>query len=638
MGELGPEVAGRLVGESVLRCAILHAHAQVETGQSYGLPLNDCRAVFETTVKHLSRGGTTSPLDDGSLAPLVDEQGSGLIWTEEYAASTFGRAFRSLVTLNFGGLPCAPTADEIAKLRQGAQLARELLPSLAPSALAHAHATACVSSDGAWKGKASSSQFNIGGTIFLSRSLDSPWWVAEHLFHEALHQKLYDIRHGHLLLELDFAKEGSPTVWSPWNQRRLNGANQWDAQRVLAAFHVYVHLSLFGLVVEQRAAGLEGVYGPVRGITSMNKAMERAHYLGEQLVEVCWGQLGLAGRRLVEWLTSILNELYVERPPKGAYVHLCLDLYQKEAKQTAGALAQPKDSSATLEVGLQSIAEAEVAETRGLLNMLDAQAIRASFESSIANFEPDQLGSHFPEVRKLIASSIHGLCPNGYSAPVPATNELIKKVLETASEALYALHQGYSPALAHAKRSAHDARFPTSCDDQVGRLLMTLAAAVRQSGRILEIGTGVGVGTAWICEGLRGRDDVELLSVERDPALADRARLWTWPPNVTILSADATALLPELGTFDLVFADAAPLKYGHANAVINSVGCGGFLVIDDLEIDDSTTSAQRDEKQELRTCLRRDQELNVLELAWATGVILASRSFGDRHLQKPGVS
>ena len=54
----------------------------------------------------------------------------------------------------------------------------------------------------------------------------------------------------------------------------------------------------------------------------------------------------------------------------------------------------------------------------------------------------------------------------------------------------------------------------------MGRLLSTLAAAVPPGGRILEIGTGVGVGLAWLAAGLEGREDVEVLTVESDERLA----------------------------------------------------------------------------------------------------------------------
>jgi demethylmenaquinone methyltransferase/2-methoxy-6-polyprenyl-1,4-benzoquinol methylase len=50
------------------------------------------------------------------------------------------------------------------------------------------------------------------------------------------------------------------------------------------------------------------------------------------------------------------------------------------------------------------------------------------------------------------------------------------------------------------------AGFAMSCAPGTGRLLAVLATAVPAKGRVLElVGTGTGVGTAWIAHGLRGR-------------------------------------------------------------------------------------------------------------------------------------
>jgi len=68
-----------------------------------------------------------------------------------------------------------------------------------------------------------------------------------------------------------------------------------------------------------------------------------------------------------------------------------------------------------------------------------------------------------------------------------------------------------------------------SCDPSTGRLLAVLAAAVPVNGRVLELGTGTGVGTARITRGLRGRTDVEVVTVEIDAATAALAAQYRWP-------------------------------------------------------------------------------------------------------------
>jgi predicted O-methyltransferase YrrM len=67
---------------------------------------------------------------------------------------------------------------------------------------------------------------------------------------------------------------------------------------------------------------------------------------------------------------------------------------------------------------------------------------------------------------------------------------------------------------------AHEAGFSYSRDPEVGRLLAALAAHLPVEARVLELGTGTGVGTAWITFGLLPRTDVTVIPVEIDLATA----------------------------------------------------------------------------------------------------------------------
>jgi predicted O-methyltransferase YrrM len=80
------------------------------------------------------------------------------------------------------------------------------------------------------------------------------------------------------------------------------------------------------------------------------------------------------------------------------------------------------------------------------------------------------------------------------------------------------------PLVAAATARASQAGFPMSCDPAVGRLLTVLAAHLPEGARMLELGTGAGVGAAWIVSGLLPRTDVTVTSVESDPGTAARRR------------------------------------------------------------------------------------------------------------------
>jgi demethylmenaquinone methyltransferase/2-methoxy-6-polyprenyl-1,4-benzoquinol methylase len=100
---------------------------------------------------------------------------------------------------------------------------------------------------------------------------------------------------------------------------------------------------------------------------------------------------------------------------------------------------------------------------------------------------------------------------------------------------------------------ARAAGFPYSCDLAVGRPAATLAAGVPEGGRVLEIGTGVGVGPAWLVSGLLPRTDAAMTTIGHDPDRAGPAARGS-RPDFGPPRGDALELLPKLGTYDPVFA------------------------------------------------------------------------------------
>jgi hypothetical protein len=320
----------RVIGDTIVRCAIDNARWQLETGTRHGLPLNECEEVLHALVHRLNHSTFGEPPELGTISELYH----GGVWRDEHSGGdVFTRTFRHVIQGACSVL-YTPTTDDLDMLAKGALLLSDLLPFVSRSALSHVHLIAFFPEVGFWKGASSMSQFALGGTIFLNKEyLRDPWWVAEQLLHEALHQKLYDFRHGHSLLEPNFSRPDAPRVCSLWNVAGSNKSNLWDIHRAIAAFHVYVHLALLSTIAEQRAPELEEKYGPKQAIIDSRRAMDRAHYLCDKIRESCWLELGLAGKRLVEWLRSILNALDPSPPPTGSYIHLLLDRYQREANK-----------------------------------------------------------------------------------------------------------------------------------------------------------------------------------------------------------------------------------------------------------------------------------------------------------------
>jgi hypothetical protein len=417
------------LGDPTMRFAINSALREMSGVAPPCLPREECEGVFRASTERLQAkdhrafgSGSSSTINEASCALRV--------WSGECAAEAFSNAFPHIVKERFahkcqpGAELAVPSAADLDMLRKGVLLLDQLVPDLARSALRHVNIIALFPL-APWKGAASMSQFGLSGAIFLSQDLlGNPWWVAEHLIHEALHQKLYDFRHGHSLLASGYSREEAPRVRSLWNIPGDNAANSWDVHRAVAAFHVYVHLALVSALAEERVTELEDIFGPLRGMkstmTNSRKALERAQYLGEQLTLKCHDELGLAGQKLVAWLTELLAALDPAPAPAGSTLHLLLDRYRGEARSVQSKIRS--DSSAVSKLGpqLACLAKREVASLRAVIKEANAKGEKDHFENALKHFVEDDFGRKFAELRGLICNTILRMSTDGYSLNLPS--------------------------------------------------------------------------------------------------------------------------------------------------------------------------------------------------------------------------
>ncbi len=183
-----------------------------------------------------------------------------------------------------------------------------------------------------------------------------------------------------------------------------------------------------------------------------------------------------------------------------------------------------------------------------------------------------------------------------------------------------------SPGLVSAATSrAGAAGFPLSCDPAVGRLLAVLAAHLPPAAQVLELGTGAGVGTAWIVSGLLPRTDVTVTTVEMDPQRAALAAQGDWPDFVHLRVADALDVLAGDGTFDLIFADAQGGKWDGLDRTIAALGPHGMLIVNDMTPMPGWSGEQHTRQDGVRRALLTSPLLVSVELAHGSGVIMAAR-------------
>jgi predicted O-methyltransferase YrrM len=181
------------------------------------------------------------------------------------------------------------------------------------------------------------------------------------------------------------------------------------------------------------------------------------------------------------------------------------------------------------------------------------------------------------------------------------------------------------PLAAKAQAIADEAGFLLSCESRTGGLLRTLAAA-KPGGRILEVGAGVGVGTAWLLAGMDDRATLVTLEIDEEAADIVR-RLFAGEPRVEVVHEDATAWLETYAgpPFDLVFVDTTVTKFDRRELLLRHMAPGALLVADDLVPGPTWTAAHPDRVERFLDELPREPALVTTLMTWASGLAVAAR-------------
>ena len=159
-------------------------------------------------------------------------------------------------------------------------------------------------------------------------------------------------------------------------------------------------------------------------------------------------------------------------------------------------------------------------------------------------------------------------------------------------------------------------RFELSSAPETGRLLAALAAQ-RPRGRLAEVGSGCGVGTAWLASALG--PEAMLVSVEADGERAGAVgRLFADVPGVKVLHGDWHEVLPPQAPFDLLFFDGGQWKRGdvpvESEAALALVAPGGVVVIDDMTPDELWPEEWRGRPDPVREFWLEDPRLRAVEV------------------------
>lgn len=277
-------------------------------------PLEAVEAVFNSAAPLLRSTQSVAPLESerGALTRVGSTPDAPFIWKRE-TDGLFSRGFEQFSDryLSQAEPPLSlSTADQRMEdvLLKGAGLLSELLPRLFESVHPLVKIIAIVTPKHAESESHSQSTSlsipDMPGVIFLHPlSMDNLWSAAEALLHEGLHQKYFDIRMGRCFTNLN----GETMIDVPWREN-----TQWSLNKAAGAFHVYVHLCLFGLAWEQRAAEIAERYGPLNNIdpkAELKQSFTRASYLGSELSRATKECAEVDDTAFIYWLVDILETL-----------------------------------------------------------------------------------------------------------------------------------------------------------------------------------------------------------------------------------------------------------------------------------------------------------------------------------------
>jgi len=168
--------------------------------------------------------------------------------------------------------------------------------------------------------------------------------------------------------------------------------------------------------------------------------------------------------------------------------------------------------------------------------------------------------------------------------------------------------------------------FTMASDTLTGCLLRALAAT-KPNGKLLELGTGTGVATAWMLDGMDEKS--RLVSVEINEVNLEVAKRFLGADlRVIFVHADGGEWLSgaEPDQFDLIFADSWPGKYTHLDEALRLLKRGGLYVIDDMLPQPNWPDGHAGRVDELISILETRDDLIITKMNWSSGIIIGTKT------------
>ena len=182
---------------------------------------------------------------------------------------------------------------------------------------------------------------------------------------------------------------------------------------------------------------------------------------------------------------------------------------------------------------------------------------------------------------------------------------------------------GLPQAYALIAEATREAQFTMGSDVAAGALLKTLAGS-KPGGSLLELGTGTGLSTAWILDGMDTA--ARLTSLDNDANVLRIAEQFLGDDTrLTLVHTDGGDWLEQNAEarFDFIFADSWHGKYLMLEQALHLLNPGGLYVIDDMLPQPNWPTGHHEKAIRLLEVLHERTDLSVTQLPWSTGVVIA---------------
>ncbi len=164
--------------------------------------------------------------------------------------------------------------------------------------------------------------------------------------------------------------------------------------------------------------------------------------------------------------------------------------------------------------------------------------------------------------------------------------------------------------------------FTMASDVLTCSLLRTLAVS-KPAGSFLELGTGTGLSTSWILDGMDEKST--LVSIDNDDKFLEIAQKYLGnDKRLELVETDGGDWIGKNlhRKFDYIFADTWHGKYLLLDEVLAMLNKGGLYIIDELLPQPNWPEGHQEKAEKLILALENREDLLITKQVWATGIVI----------------